>query len=83
MRDIGVKVKIEEMRRLRGSDERGTEMVWVRLENEEQRRRVLEGKRKLKGRRERIMENLTWKERRMRWKLEDIARTEEGRGKRV
>lgn len=36
-------------------------------------------KRRLRGRKERIVENLTWKEKKMRWKLEDIARMEERR----
>lgn len=58
-------------------------MIWVRLENEEQRREVMEKKKRLRGRKERIVEDLTWKERKMRWKLEDIARMEEKRGKRV
>lgn len=39
--------------------ERGTEMVWVKLENKEQRREVMERKRILKGREERIVEDLT------------------------
>jgi len=40
-------------------------------------------KRELKGRKERIMEDWTWKERKMRWRLEEIARREERRGRRV
>lgn len=50
---------------------------------EEQRREVLERKKNLKGRQKRIVEDLTWKERKMRWRLEDIARIEERRGNRV
>lgn len=37
----------------------------------------------LKGRRERIMEDLRWEERRLRWRLEEFARVEEKKGKRV
>lgn len=37
----------------------------------------------LKGRRERILEDLTWKERKMKWCIEEIAREEEKKGKRV
>lgn len=40
----------------------------------------MELKRKLSDKKERIMENLTWGERRMRWKLEEIAKEEERRG---
>lgn len=41
----------------------------------------MEKKSKLKGRKEKIMEDWTWKESKMRWKLEEIARVEEGKGK--
>lgn len=37
----------------------------------------------MKGRKKRIMEDWTWKERRMRWRLEEIAKEEERNGKRV
>lgn len=37
----------------------------------------------LRGRKERIMEDLTWRERKIRWKLGDIARSEEMEGRRV
>lgn len=38
----------------------------MRLENEMQRRKVMEMKKKLRGRKERILENWMWKERKMR-----------------
>lgn len=37
----------------------------------------------LKGRKERIMDSWTWKERKIRWKLEEIARKEMSKGKKV
>lgn len=55
----------------------------MRLKNEEQRREVLERKKNLKGRKERIVEDLTGKERKMRCRLEDIARVEKKRVNRV
>ena len=39
----------------------------------------MEKKKKLRGRKERIGADLTWKERRIRWKLGEIARMEEMR----
>lgn len=36
----------------------------------------MEKKRNLKGRRERVTEDLTWREKRMRWKLQDIEKRE-------
>jgi len=55
----------------------------VRLKNEEQRMEILDKKKRLKGRKERIMEDWTWKERRMRWRLEKIARRELEGGRKV
>lgn len=37
----------------------------------------------MKGRKERIMKDWTWKERKIRWKLEKIARKEMGKGKKM
>lgn len=37
----------------------------------------------IKGRKERIMDSWTWKERKIRWKLEEIARKEMSKGKKV
>lgn len=61
MKDIEAKVKVEEIRRVKENDEKGTEMIWVRLENEEQRRKIMEKKvmEKLRGRKERIANDLT------------------------
>lgn len=42
----------------------------------EKKRQVMKNKNKLRGREERIDENLTWKERRIRWKLREMARRE-------
>lgn len=60
-------------------------MVWVKLGNEEQKWEVMEKKKNLRGRRERIGEDLkeTWTERKMMWMLGEITRKEEEKGKRV
>ncbi|KAL6420239.1 hypothetical protein ACFW04_014609 [Cataglyphis niger] len=79
----GVKAEIEEMRKIGGSIEGGKEMMVVRLKNEDQRREVWNKKKLLKGRKKRILEDWTWKERRMKWSLEGIAREEEKKGKKV
>lgn len=57
--------------------------LWVRLGSEEQKKGIWANKDKLRGRRERILEDWTWKKRRMRWRLEEIARVEEGKGRKV
>jgi len=55
----------------------------VKLESEDKKWEVMAKKKNLKGRKERIAEDLTWKERRIRWKVAEIARREMTEGKRV
>lgn len=43
----------------------------------------MEKKKKLKGRKERIIEDWTWKERKIWRKLEEVARREMGKGRKV
>ncbi|KMQ84348.1 hypothetical protein RF55_17915 [Lasius niger] len=62
-------------------EERG--MVVVTLGSIEQKRQVMGNKKELRGREERIDDDLTWKERKVRWKLREIARKEKGEGRRV
>lgn len=83
MKDIGAEVKIEETWKIAEDRDKGREIVRIRIENEEKRREIWEKKTTLKGRKERIVEDWTWKERRMRWKLEERAREEERKGKSV
>lgn len=63
---IEVKVEIEEVKRLGGDKDKRKELIWVRLGNEAQKRKVMEKKFKLRGKKERILEGWTWKERKMR-----------------
>jgi len=83
MNVIGVEIKIREVWRIAGEKEKGREMVGIKVEEGEKRREILERKKKLRGRKERIMEDWTWKERRMRWRLEEIAKEEEVKGRKV
>lgn len=62
-------------------------MLLVRIGNEEQKwekkkkkmKKRMKKKKKLEGRRERISEDLSWKEKRVRWKLGEIAAVEEAK----
>jgi len=80
---MGVKAEIEGVWKLGKGEREGREMILVKLKEESQRKEILEKKRNLRGRKERVVEDWTWEERRTRWKLEEIARKEEGRGKQV
>ena len=59
----------------------GFGMVLVKLAGREEKRRVLEARKKVKGGRERIEDDLTEEERRGRWKIEREAQSERERGK--
>lgn len=83
MEAIRTKVRVKEIRRIAGDREKEKEMIIIKLENEEERKEILEKQRNLKGKKERNMEDWTWKERRMRWKLEEIAGKEEREGRRT
>ncbi|KAL6416457.1 hypothetical protein ACFW04_011849 [Cataglyphis niger] len=63
---IGVKAEIKEVRKICGGIEGRRKMMIVMLENEDQRREVWNKKKLLEGRKERILEDWTWEERRMR-----------------
>ncbi|XP_070169546.1 uncharacterized protein [Polyergus mexicanus] len=67
MRDIGAQVKVEGIRRLEGKKEGKEGMLLVNLGSEEDKYEVMEKKKLLKGRNERIEEDLTWRERRRKW----------------
>jgi len=58
-------------------------MIEIRVGSEEKRKEILSKKKNLKGRRERITEDWTWKEKKMRWKLEEIAREEKRKRRNV
>lgn len=60
---IGSEVMIEEVNKVGGVQ--GKKIWQVRLGNEEQKKEVMTKKKLLRGRRE-MIENLTWKERKMR-----------------
>lgn len=75
---IRARVEVREVKRIARDGDREGEMTLVRLGSEEQRKEVMERKAKLREKNERVIEDWIWKERR----LEEIARIEEGKGRR-
>lgn len=57
LRDIGVRMEIGEIRRIRGDKEKVREMILTKLGNKEQKSDVMINKKKLKERKEKIIEN--------------------------
>lgn len=83
MKEIGVKTEIEWIRKLKGKEGEEGEMVVVKLGSREQKRQVMERKKVLRGKRVRIEDDLTWEERKMKWKLAEIAEGEKKKGNKV
>lgn len=82
LKEIGVVGTVEEVRRIGARRKDGTNMAVVKLGNLAMKRDVME-KKMLKGREERIEEDLTWRERKMMWRLGEMVRKEEGEGRRA
>ena len=83
MGELKTEVEIRGVRIVGRREESKGEMVIVKLGSIEQKRRVLERKMVLKGRRERIEEDWTWEERKRQWRIGQIADEERKRGRRV
>lgn len=66
MKALGVEIEAKEVWWTADEREKGREMVGIRIEEERKRKEIWEKKKKLIGRKERIVENWTWKERKMR-----------------
>lgn len=82
-KDIGATVEVKEIKGV-GEAEDGKMRVWVvELGDEGQKKEIMKLKNRLKGREERIYEDRTPEERRVRWLLERKAGEERGRGRMV
>lgn len=80
---MSIKENVKEIRKIGGVDREGRGLVLVKLEAFEDKKRVMKVKKRLRGRRERIENDLTREERRTRWKIEREAEREREKGKRV
>jgi len=79
---LGMEVKVESIREIKGGGgSRGS--MWLRVGSKEEKRRIMQSKWKLKGEEVRIEEDLTWEERRIKWRIRQCAMREEEKGKRV
>ena len=76
-------VGVKEVARIGRVGGEGRGMVLVKLAGREEKRKVMEAKKKLKGGKERIEDDLTEEERRGKWKIEREAEVERKRGMNV
>lgn len=57
-------------------------MVMVKVKKEEQNKKIMR-KRSLKGKKERILKDWTWKKRKIKRRLEEVARKKKRKGNKV
>ena len=74
---------IKEVVKIGSLGKEGSGMVLVKLEGREEKRKVMEAKKKLRGKRERVEDDLTEEERRAKWKIEREAEMEREKGRNV
>ena len=77
---IETKVEVEAVRKIGKEGRRGEGIALVKLKNMEHKREVMRKKRSLYGRSERIEHDLTWGERKMQYRLREIAGEEREKG---
>lgn len=82
-KELEVREGIKEVKRVGGLDREGRGMALIKMESLEDKKKVMEAKKKLRGRRERIDNDLTKEKRRAKWKMEREADKKRERGKRV
>lgn len=78
-----IKEEVMEIRKVGGLDRKGKGMILVRLRGVEEERKIMEARKKLRGEKLRVEDDLTGEERRARWKIEKEAEKERRLGKRV
>lgn len=76
-------MEFEEIKRVRTGREDKGEMIIIKVKKEEDKRKILENKGRLRGREVWVEEDLTFKERKMNWNLRRIREEEIRRGKMV
>ncbi|KMQ93503.1 hypothetical protein RF55_6394 [Lasius niger] len=82
-REIEVEAPMGEVKRIGRREKDKAGMALIKIGNMDIKKEIMEKRKRLKGREERIEDDLTWRERKMMWNLGLIARKEEREGKRT
>lgn len=80
--ELGVKAEIETIKEIEGRGEE-IKIAILKVRNIEQKKEIIIKRGKMKEKGIKIEDDLTWKERKMKWVLEEIARQERNKGKSV
>lgn len=83
IQELGIEAETEEVKCVgnRTEEKKGTAIV--KIKKVEGKKEIMKRRREIKDKEIRIDDDLTWKERKMRWNLEEVARREREKGKRV
>jgi len=83
LKRVGAEVGVEEVRLVKTGREEQGEFAIVSFRTEGEKREVMRKKGGLRGERIWIEDDLTWRERQVRWKIREVAKEEERKGVRV
>lgn len=83
LKKIGVEAKIEDIKKIDIGKKDKDSLVVIKVGSEEEKSRIMQNKWKLKGSEIWLNDDLTWEERRVRWKVTQVARKEQGEGRKV
>lgn len=81
-RELRVEIEVKGIRKINRRDDKEDMMV-VTMKSKEMKRKVLESKRRLRGKEMWIEEDLTFRERKIKWNLRQIAMRKEKKGNMV
>lgn len=81
IRRLGAEVRIEDIRKIEAGKMDKGGLVVIKVGSEGERREVLRNKWKLRGENVWIEEDLTWEERKVRWKLRELVSEQRSEGK--
>lgn len=79
-RELGMEMEVKEMRKINTRRDNKGNMMKITLKTEEMKRKILENKRRLRGKEVWIEEDLTFRERKIKWNLRQIAMRKEREG---
>ncbi|EFN89266.1 hypothetical protein EAI_04509 [Harpegnathos saltator] len=82
-KDMGIKVEVKGVKRIGRGKENEEGRIMMRMDRVKEEKEIMLRRRELREKGIRIDDDLTWRERKMRWKLEEIAREERERGKSI
>ncbi|XP_029678864.1 translation machinery-associated protein 22-like [Formica exsecta] len=83
IQELGIEAEMEDLKCVENRTEEKKGTAIVKIKKVKGKKEIMKSRREVKDKEIRIDDDLTWKERKMRWNLEEVARRERKKGKRV